>query len=163
MIAAKRIMMIVFILTLSLGTSAFGVPLQQEITPAIEISVDGEAKPLADGQSIHIIESRAYVPLRYLAESFSVDAGWHPGRKVAFIGQGPEWKAVDLDPIANAEPLPIRFYFEGIKKELPPGLKIFVEDSIPYVPLRFMAETMGNEVIWVPGNERNFIRIQKAN
>lgn len=160
MVIGKRMMMSLFILMMVFVTGVYGAPVEPAPETAIEISVDGTVKALAADQYIYLINDRAYVPLRYVSEALNVDAGWHPGRKVAFVGQTPDWKAVDEEPAANAEPLPIRFYSEAIKTELPAGLSLFIRHDTVYVPLRYMAELLDKEVQWVPRTDKNAIRIQ---
>jgi hypothetical protein len=42
--------------------------------------------------------------------------------------------------------MPLTFYFDGVKKELPSGQKAFIYNGSTYVPLRFMAKSLGKEV-----------------
>ncbi len=159
----KRTMIMLFLLPLMIGTGVYGDSLQKTNAPNIEITVQGEVKPLSEGQNVVLVNDRAYVPLRYFSEALNVDAGWHGGRKVAFVGQTPDWEAVDAEPAAEAEPLMIRFYFEGTKREIPAGLAIFVEENMPYVPIRYMAESLGKEVTWKPGTDKHVISIRTVN
>ncbi len=156
----KRTIIAALILALCLGTAVFAAPVHQNVAPTLEITVNGAAKPMAADGSIYIIEGRTYVPLKYFSEALNIDAGWHGARKVAYVGTVPDWDAVDKDPVAEADPLPIRFYYEGVKTELPAGQAVFVEKDMPYVPLRFIAEKMSCQVIWTALQDRNYIQIK---
>lgn len=157
----KKAVLLVLTLALCMGTSAFAAPVHQNVAPTLEITVDAAAKPMITEGSIYIIEGRTYVPLKYFSEALNVDAGWHPARQLAYVGVIPDWDAADKDPVANMLPLPIRFYYEGAKTELPEGQAVFVENDIPYVPLRFVAEKMSCQVIWTAGKDKNHIQIKK--
>lgn len=157
----KRTAIAAFILVLSMGTAAFAAPVHQNVAPTLEITVDAAVKPMIKEGSIYIIEGRTYVPLKYFSEALNIDAGWHTARQLAYVGVVPDWDAADKDPVANMLPLPIRFYYEGVKTELPAGQAVFVENNIPYVPLRFVAEKMSCQVIWTAGKDKNYIQIKQ--
>lgn len=44
--------------------------------------------------------------------------------------------------------LPLKYYFDGIEKKPPQDQQGFIYNDRTYVPLRFIAESMGKEVIW---------------
>lgn len=161
MTIGKRFFVMVLSLVLCFGTAAFAAPMHQNVAPRLEITVDDAVKPMMAEGSIYIIDGRTYVPLKYFSQALNIDAGWHGARKVAYVGVTPEWDAVDKDPVAEADPLPIRFYYEGVKTEVPAGQAVFVENNNPYVPLRFVAEKMGCQVMWTAGKDKNHIQIKK--
>ena len=148
------------ILALCFGNGALAAPVHQNVASILEITVDAVEKPVANGESIYIIDGKTYVPLKYFSEALNINAGWHGARQVAYVGVVPNWDTVDKDPLANVDPLPIRFYYEGVKTEFPAVQAIFVEENTPYVPLRFVAEKMNCQVTWTAGGNKNFIQIK---
>ena len=53
--------------------------------------------------------------------------------------------------------LPLKFFFNGVEKVPPSGEEGFVYNGRTYVPLRFMAESMGQPVRWDGGTSSIFI------
>lgn len=159
----RTMLMVILMVVFAVETNVYGDQLQPPAAKVMAISVNGVLQPYAEGENVHIINGRTYVSLKYLSRALNVDAGWHGGRKVAFVGTEPDWTLVDQDPVANEDPLPIRFYFNGTKTGLPTGQLIFIEGPVPYVPIRFIAEKLGNEVVWSQENDRGFVHITSKN
>lgn len=53
----------------------------------------------------------------------------------------------------------LKFYFNGVEKTIPAGQGSFTYQGTTYVPLRFVAESLGKEVVW--DEKKLTIRIQE--
>lgn len=53
--------------------------------------------------------------------------------------------------------LPLKFFFDGVEKHLEQDQPAFVYNDVTYVPVRFVAETLGQPVVWDGDNLSIFI------
>jgi ABC-type amino acid transport substrate-binding protein len=58
--------------------------------------------------------------------------------------------------------LPLKFFFNGVEKHLDQDQSAFVYNDVTYVPVRFVAETLGQPVVWDGDNLSIFIGDKNA-
>lgn len=100
------------------------------------ILIDGE--PLVYDAAPVIKESRTFLPIRVIAEELGADVAWNEAEQTATITKddleiviyiGQPFATVNGEPVALDAPA-------------------FIENGRTYLPLRFVAENLGAEVIW---------------
>lgn len=63
--------------------------------------------------------------------------------------------------ILNVEILPLKYYFNGIEKEIGSQQKGFIYNGKTYVPLRFLSEALGKDVNWDESNLSIYVQDRK--
>jgi len=96
-------------------------------------SVNGEERPI--DVAPRIVEGRTMVPLRFIAEALGAVVGWDAESSTA---------SVELDGVAVATKI----------GELAPGMDVpaMILNERTLVPLRFISETLGSDVVWNPAD-----------
>ncbi|MDP4181105.1 MAG: copper amine oxidase N-terminal domain-containing protein [Bacillota bacterium] len=129
------IFLLVFILSAGIGTN---ISTAESSAPNDEIKVVLNGEVLKFDVNPYIKNSRTLVPFRKIFEAFGLDVEWNPTTKRVFAnGKNTEITLKINDPVA---------YLNSEEKTLdaPPEIK----DSRTFVPLRFIGESVGAEVIW---------------
>lgn len=138
---------LMMVMVMVMGAVAHGSSDGTGSAVSVRYYADGIMKQLSADGTI-IVSDRAYLPLSDVSALLNADAGWHQARMAAFLGTTPDWSAVDKDPASLLDPLPIRYYYNGVKTALPESQAIFIRNGVPYAPVRFLAESMGLKVDW---------------
>lgn len=98
-----------------------------------------------------IADGRTFVPLRFVAEEFAMEAAWGPEegrtRWVSFVKEG---LRVDLT-IGSPE---IQVTASGVEYTVQADVPAHIRDGRTYLPLRALGETLGVEFDWGPRSGR---------
>lgn len=136
----QKALIFILVLMLVMGmsvTAAFGYSeIDISITPGENIAtVDGEEVIL--DVPAKIINDRTMVPIRFVAESMGFFVDWDPENRTVIIGENSEI----LLPIGSTTAT-----VDGAEVEL--DSPAIIEDSRTLVPIRFVSENLGAEVLW---------------
>lgn len=133
-------------------------------TQPVTLVFDGQELKLPEGQYSFIYQGRTYVPIRYISYALLKMVAWD-GKK-ATVSE-PTEKQLDAlkkhllsaadggaKPQAGVtislKPVKASLVFDGTAKTLPAGQTLFNYNGSIYVPLRFLAESVGTEIGWDP-------------
>lgn len=108
-----------------------------------KVKIDNENREIAP----KIKNSKAYVPIRFIAEAFNVAVDWNSESKTAYIDDG----RITLNSISG------EILKDGVKADQEE--KIFSENGRIYVPLRTVSELLDYKVFW---DDKGFISISNV-
>lgn len=136
-------------------------------TQSINLQFDGQALKLPDGQYSFIYQGRTYVPIRYISYVLQKSVNWD-GKK-ATVSEPTEQELAALKkqlqhasegsqkPQASVEitiqPVKAGLVFDGKAAPLPAGQPLFIYKGSIYVPLRFLAESVGTQIDFDPATK----------
>jgi hypothetical protein len=131
-------------------------------TQSVTLIFDGRELKLPDKQYSFVYDQRVYVPVRYISYALLKNVGWD-GKQVTVTepsDEGREKLRKHLEqasegttkPQASVKlsvtPLQAKLVFDGKEKKLPAGQEVFNYNGSLYVPIRFLAESVGTEIGW---------------
>jgi hypothetical protein len=101
---------------------------------ALAYTVGGEAKTM--DAAPEIVDGRTMVPLRFIAEALGASVGWDGDSQTATVGLGSLTLAVTIGEAA-------------------PGMDVpaMIINDRTMVPLRYISEALGCEVVWNPDTQ----------
>jgi len=136
-------------------------------TQSINLQFDGQALKLPDDQYSFIYQGRTYVPIRYISYALQKAVNWD-GKK-ATVSEPTEQELAALKeqlqiasaggqkPQASVEitiqPVKAALVFDGKAAPLPAGQPLFSYKGSIYVPLRFLAESVGTQIEFDPATK----------
>ena len=120
------------------------IPAAEEKDETEIILTIGSKIVLADGETIVndaapvIRDSRTFLPIRVIAEELGADVAWNEAeQKVTITKDGDILEIFINEPFAtvNGEPVAL-------------DAPAFIENDRTYLPIRFVAENLGAEIVW---------------
>lgn len=120
------------------------IPAAEEKDETEIILTIGSTIVLADGETIVndaapvIRDSRTFLPIRVIAEELGADVAWNEAeQKVTITKDGDILEIFINEPFAtvNGEPVAL-------------DAPAFIENDRTYLPIRFVAENLGAEIVW---------------
>lgn len=146
----KKIALVALLCFFSFGSGFFARPAIAYDTVAVEINDQAvnfpDQKPYVDK-----ITSRTYVPIRFVAESLGANVGWDKETKTVSI-QKPNGDTIAME-IGSKTP---KLNNIAMANELDAPAKLELSGRT-MVPLRFISESMGLNVLW--DGENRLVRI----
>lgn len=148
------------------GKAASLKTVQVESQP-IRLVFDGKELALPKGQYAFIYQDRTYIPVRYLSYALLKQVGWDGDKFQVTISDPNRAELAELKKqLLSAsggktstvkQKLTMIFreatlVFDGKTKSLPQGQSLFIHEGSMYVPLRFLAESIGTKIEWDPDN-----------
>ncbi|OUS69870.1 hypothetical protein B1748_29985 [Paenibacillus sp. MY03] len=134
-------------------------------TQPVRLIFDDKELTLPKGQHAFIHQARTYVPIRYLSYALLKQVGWDPAKNQVTISEPTAAELADLKkkllaasggkPSQTTQTLTMKvkeatLIFNGKAKALPEGQSLFILNGSIYVPLRFLAESLGTKIDWDP-------------
>lgn len=146
------------------GTSGAPAPktVQVESQP-IRLVFDGKELSLPKGLYAFLYQDRTYIPIRYLSYALLKQVGWDGDKFEVTISEPNKAELAELKKqLLSAsggktstvkQKLTMIFreatlVFDGKTKALPKGQSLFIHEGSMYVPLRFLAESIGTKIEW---------------
>lgn len=138
--------------------------LQVESQP-VRLVFDGKELALPKGLYTFIYQGRTYIPIRYLSYALLKQVGWDGDKFQVTISEPNKAELGELKKqLLSAsggktstvkQKLTMVFreatlVFDGKIKSLPQGQSLFIHQGSMYVPLRFLAESIGTKIDWDP-------------
>lgn len=133
-------------------------------TQPINLTFDGQALKLPDGQYAFIYQGRTYVPIRYISYALLKTVNWDSAKSKATISEPTEAQLVALKKQLQAavsgntkpqksveikiQPIKASLEFDGKSAVLPAGQSLYGYGGSIYVPLRFLSESVGTQIGW---------------
>lgn len=135
--------------------------------------LSGKAIKPPVGQEAFLYQNSTYVPLRFIAYAYGKAVSWDSASYTVSLSNPNDTEQGEIQSYqeerelgAKLIPTPddvnllqddidvyfenVKYVFDGISKEPPEGLPGLIYKDTLYVPLRFMAESLGEEVGWDP-------------
>ncbi|MHA6481475.1 copper amine oxidase N-terminal domain-containing protein [Paenibacillus sp. strain BS8-2] len=148
------------------GTSGAPSPktVQVESQP-IRLVFDDKELSLPKGLYAFLYQDRTYIPIRYLSYALLKQVGWDGDKFEVTISEPNQAELAELKKqLLSAsggktstvkQKLTMIFreatlVFDGKTKALPKGQSLFIHEGSMYVPLRFLAESIGTKIDWDP-------------
>ncbi|MDQ6420664.1 stalk domain-containing protein [Paenibacillus sp. LHD-117] len=134
-------------------------------TQPVQLVFDGQKLALPKGQHAFICQGRTYVPIRYLSYALLKQVGWNGEKNEVTVSEPTDSELTELKKqlqlasgsgtSGSQQTLSMKvkeatLVFAGETKELPQGQSLFIYQGSIYVPLRFLAESIGTEIDWDP-------------
>jgi hypothetical protein len=155
---------------------------------SVEFSMnfDGKRMKLPEGQHVFVVKGTSYVPIRFIAYALQKSVVWDNATATVSVSEPSKQEQVMLEEYllnltidagdkstaggVAITPVPkaVNFIFNKEKKMLPPGQSGYVVDGALYVPVRFMAESIGTVIHWDPvakqvsGRSEAYIEVEQA-
>lgn len=150
---------------LNAGAASSSVPSTVKVkTQQLNLIFDGQELKLPDKQYSFIYQGSTYVPIRYISYALQKSVGWNSEKKKVTVTEPTEKELVELKKqLQNAtsgnkkpqasiaiqvKPVQATLLFDKAEKKLPDGQLLFIYNGSIYVPLRFLAESVGTEIGW---------------
>jgi Copper amine oxidase N-terminal domain. len=149
------------VLPLTAGAASSSVTIK---TQAVNLTFDGQALTLPDGQYAFLYQNRTYIPIRFISYALQKSVKWdQKTSKVTVADPTAAEKEALAKLLAGAaaggkqpaagksiaiKPVQATLVFDGQTKALPTGQSLYSYNDSIYVPLRFMSEAVGTEIIW---------------
>ena len=143
-----------------------GTPATVQVkTQSITLVFDGQELKLPEGQFSFIHQGRTYVPIRYLSYALLKQVGWDGEKNQVSVSEPSEEELVELKKqlqlagsgkkASEQQSIKLKvkeatLVFNGEEKALPEGQSLFIYNGSSYVPVRFLAESVGTEIGWDP-------------
>ncbi len=163
-VAIVALMMTIILCLSPLGAAAATAKTVKVTTQSVTLVFDGQELKLPEKQYSFIYDGRVYVPVRYISYALLKKVGWD-GKQVtvseptdaereklranlqqASAGAVKPQASVKLD----VKPQQAKLLFDGKEKKLPEGQDIYNFNGSIYVPVRFLAESVGTAIGWDP-------------
>ncbi|MEK3885280.1 copper amine oxidase N-terminal domain-containing protein [Paenibacillus sp. PL2-23] len=134
-------------------------------TQAVKLVFDGQELSLPEGQHSFIHQGRTYVPIRYLSYALLKQVVWNGEKNEVTVSEPTEDELLELKKnlkLATGKAIAkeqqtltmkvkaASLVFDGEAKKLPAGQSLFILQGSIYVPLRFLAESIGTDIGWDP-------------
>lgn len=146
------------------AASSAPATVQVESQP-IRLVFDGKELTLPKGLYAFLYQGRTYIPIRYLSYALLKQVDWDGTKNEVKISEPTKEQLAELKKqllMASGgktsqekrkltmKVKEAKLLFDGKTKALPKGQTMFIHDSSIYVPLRFLAESIGTKVEWDP-------------
>lgn len=118
---------LLFILALALPASAAG---------KVEVVVSGDI--LEADADAEIVNGRTFVPLRAIAEKLGAEVGWHQETQGITLSKGGAETELGIGALTA--------YVNG--REVALEAAPYIKDERTFVPLRFIAQSLGGRAVW---------------
>jgi hypothetical protein len=143
------------------GSSATPKTVQVESQP-IKLVFDDRELTLPKGLHAFLYQDRTYIPIRYLSYALQKKVGWNGDKFEVTISEPNKAELAELKKqllsasggktSAEKQKLTLIFreatlVFDGKTKALPQGQALFIHEGSMYVPLRFLAESIGTKAV----------------
>ncbi|MCA0756482.1 copper amine oxidase N-terminal domain-containing protein [Paenibacillus sp. N4] len=136
-------------------------------TQPITLVFDGQELKLPEGQYSFIYQGRTYVPIRYISYALLKMVAWDGKKATVSEPTAKQLEALKKHLLSAADggakpqtgvtislkPVKAALVFDGVAKTLPAGQTLFNYNGSIYVPLRFLAESVGTEIGWDPATK----------
>jgi hypothetical protein len=134
----------------------------------IKLVFDDRELTLPKGLHAFLYQNRTYIPIRYLSYALQKKVGWNGDKFEVTISEPNKAELAELKKqllsasggktSAEKQKLTMIFreatlVFDGMTKALPQGQALFIHEGSMYVPLRFLAESIGTKIEWDPATK----------
>lgn len=133
-------------------------------TMNVEMVFDGVSLSPSSAQTIFAYKNTIYVPVRFVSNALQKTVSWDAKNlKVTVAEPSSSELMVIKEYLMNAvnnkatvtvsktvtlSSVNANFIFNGLSKSLPAGQSSYTLNGTLYVPLRFLSESVGNEITW---------------
>lgn len=130
----------------------------------VKMTFDGVSMVPPSGQLVFIHNNTTYVPVRFMSYALQKSVTWDAENlKVSVAEPSSAELVVIKEYIMNAasshnpfvasksitiSAVKVNFVFDGVVQKLPSGQSSYLLNGTLYVPLRFLSESVGNEITW---------------
>ncbi|MGM0880080.1 MAG: copper amine oxidase N-terminal domain-containing protein [Bacillota bacterium] len=170
--------MIAFLLFTGIGVSSASAAAGNAAKPvnvqsvSVTLNFDGRNLTLPTGQYAFALQGTTYVPLRFIAYALLKNVQWDAksaavavnapnSQELTYLGEyldnavAEAGKESTIGGITlTVSPIQSKFTFDGAAKPLPSGQSAYILKGSIYVPLRFIAQSVGTAVKWDPVTKR---------
>lgn len=132
-------------------------------TMDVKMVFDGTNLTPPSGQAVFIHNNTTYVPLRFMSYALRMSVNWDSKNLKVTVNEPSSSEMIGIKEylmnVTNNQnaftsksvtlsDLKAQFFFNGNAKNLPTGQFSYILNGSLYVPLRFLSESVGNDIKW---------------